>query len=83
MRDRVIAALEDPRFDWRTIDGVATQTGLSPSQVLQVLQGADEEIVRSSVPDEKGRTLYTTRKHYRETHGLGARILSALADRVA
>ena len=80
---RVIDALEDPRYDWRTVEGVAEQTGIAPIKVREILMGLEDEIVRSSIPDESGRTLYTTRKHYRDTQGLGTRLLSALADKVA
>ena len=79
---RVIDALEDSRYDWRTVEGVAEQTGVNPSVVRAILKEAEHEIVRSSIPDESGRSLYTTRKHYRQTNGLGTRILSALSDRV-
>jgi len=79
---RVIDALEDPRYDWRTVEGVAEQTGIDPSMVRAILKESEDQIVRSSVPDESGRSLYTTRKHYRQTNGLGTRILSALSDRI-
>lgn len=78
----VMRALEDPRYEWRTIEGVCQQTDLPPDKVREILESSSD-IVRSSVPDELGRSLYTTRKHYRQTHGLGARFLSALSDKVA
>jgi ribosomal protein S25 len=80
--ERVINALEDPRYDWRTVEGVAEQTGVTPSIVREILKESEHEIVRSSVPDESGQSLYTTRKHYRQSNGLGTRILSALSDRI-
>jgi len=82
-RNIVVRALEDPNYDWRTVEGIAEQTGLSASNVRQLLEELNGEIIRSSIPDESGRNLYTTRKHYRQTQGLGTRILSALSDKVA
>jgi hypothetical protein len=82
-RNIVVRALEDPNYEWRTVEGVAEQTGLAAANVRQMLEELNGEIIRSSVPDESGRSLYTTRKHYRETQGLGTRILSALSDKVA
>ena len=82
-RQLVTAALEDPRYDWRTIDGIAEETGISNAQIMAIVNEAGNAIVRSSIPDEQGRSLYTTRKHYKDTHSLGARILDALADKVA
>lgn len=83
LRHRIINALEDPRYEWRTIDGLAEQIGISPSQIREILEDLKEELVRSSIRDESGRELYTTRRHYRQTHGLGSRILNALSDKVA
>lgn len=82
-RNIVIRALEDPNYEWRTAEGVAEQTGLPLASVRQILGELNGEIIRSSIPDESGRNLYTTRRHYRETQGLGTRILNALSDKVA
>lgn len=82
-RTLVVAALEDSRYDWRTLDGLATQTGLSRSRVASVIKDLGNTVVRSSIPDEEGRSLYTTRKHYNARHSIGARFLNALADKVA
>ncbi len=83
IRDQIIRALEDDRYEWRTVDGVAQQTGVPATQVQESLESLKQEIVRSSIPDEAGRSLYTTRRHYRDTHGLGAQFLAALSDKVA
>ena len=83
LREIVVAALEDPRYDWRTLDGVSEQTGLLRAQVRRIVENLGDLVVRSSIPDEEGRALYTTRKHYNSTHGVGARLLNALADKVA
>jgi predicted ArsR family transcriptional regulator len=83
LRKKIIGALEDSRYEWRTTEGVAKEVGITPAQVRETLEDLKEEIVRSSVPDESGRDLYTTRRHYRQTHGLGSRILNALSDKVA
>ena len=83
LRGQFIRALEDDRYEWRTVDGVSEQIGIPAAQVQEILESLKQEIVRSSIPDEAGRSLYTTRKHYRDTHGLGARFLDALSDKVA
>ena len=82
-RNTVVRALEDPNYEWRTVEGVAEQTGLEETNVRETLEELNGEIIRSSSPDESGRNLYTTRRHYRETQGLGTRILNALSDKVA
>lgn len=83
IRDQIIRALEDDRYEWRTVDGVSEQTGVPVVEVQDLLESLSQVIVRSSIPDETGRSLYTTRKHYRDTHGLGSRFLAALSDKVA
>jgi len=82
-RKAVIDAMEDARYEWRTLDGLAEQTKLPIEEIRQLIDYLQDEIIRSSVPDERGRDLYTTRKHYRQTHGLGTRLLTALSDKVA
>ena len=83
LANAVLQALEDSRYEWRTIDGISQQTGIPAKKVQEILEKLPTEVVRSSIPDESGRNLYTTRKHYRDTHGLGTRILNALSDKVA
>jgi hypothetical protein len=79
----IIKALEDERYDWRTVNGLSEQTGIAEAKVQEVLADLGQVIVRSSVPDDSGRALYTTRRHYRQTHGVGTRFLSALSGKVA
>ena len=83
LKATVVRALEVPRYEWRTVEGIAEQTGLPAADLPQILKQLNGEIVRSSSADDLGRALYTTRKHYRETQSLGTRILSALSDKVA
>jgi hypothetical protein len=83
LHDQIIRALEDDRYEWRTVDGIAEQIDVPGARVQEILEDLKQVVVRSSIPDELGRSLYTTRKHYRETHGLGARFLDALSDKVA
>ncbi len=76
----VIAALEDGRYHWRTIKGIAKDTGAHEVEIVNILNSLSDLIVRSQ--DADGRSLFTTREHYKKTHGLGDKILSALADRI-
>jgi hypothetical protein len=76
----VIAALENPQFDWRTVRGIARETGISEDQVEDALSKITDIIVRSS--DESGRSIFTTRRHYDKRQSLGRRLLSAIADTV-
>lgn len=76
----VIQALEDDRFDWRTVSGVASDLNITEQEVVGVLNSIPDQIVRASAAD--GRNVFTTRRHYEKTHGFGDKLLSALADKV-
>src|SRR5258708_1188466 len=80
IKTRVIAALEDERYDWRTLNGLARSVGAREADILQVLNSMPDQVVRATTTD--GRTVFTTRKHYEETHGFGDRLLSVLTDKV-
>jgi DNA-binding transcriptional regulator GbsR (MarR family) len=81
--ERVVAALEDARYEWRTVKGVVDQTGLSREEVLEALiKLIDEEVViRSTVPSERGEDLYTTREHYKRFTSLSKRLGAAFRNR--
>jgi len=55
----VVRALENPKWDWRTIDGISEETGIDPHQVALILTFLPNivDIVQSSVPDKQGRPL--------------------------
>jgi hypothetical protein len=80
LKTAVLKALEDERYDWRTIKGLAKATGAIETEIIPILASLSDQIVRSQ--DADGRSLFTTREHYQHTHGFGDRLLSALADRI-
>jgi hypothetical protein len=81
---RVVRALENPKWDWRTIEGISEETGISPQQVASIIRYLPNvvDVVQSSVPDIKGRPLFTTRKHYNQRQNFANRILSVFSDRI-
>ena len=66
-KDLILQALEDPKWDWRTVEGIARETGVPAEKVTEVLESAPEDVIRSTLPDKLGRSLYTTRRHYKKT----------------
>jgi hypothetical protein len=80
LKAAVVKALEDPRYDWRTLDGLVRSVGKRDAEILQILNSMPDQIVRATTAD--GRTVFTTRNHYEQTHGFGDKLLSALADKV-
>ena len=77
----VFRALENPKYDWRTVEGISEETGIDPSEVSLILQ-SNPNVVQSSVPDKSGRPLFTTRNHYDKRQNIANRILSAFSDRI-
>jgi len=83
-RRKVVQALEDDRYVWRTIDGIVKDTGLPRVTVENAVQWDDEiDAIIASYPDDKGRTLYTTRRHYQQKRPFGWRVLGAIAGKTA
>ena len=61
-RDRkVLEALDNPNWDFRTVSGIAKDTGLSESEVRQILEKYPDYIRRSPLPDARGYGLYSLR----------------------
>lgn len=81
-RTRVLQALDNTNYAWRTISGISQETGIPAGRVKQILTEMSHSIIRSSVPDDQGQALYTTLKHYRAHSGILRRVLSALSDQV-
>ena len=73
--DRIIDALEDPRWDWRTVDGISRDTGIPPDEVRVFLARSGGTVVMSVARDRRGRALFTTRERYRESRSLMERLL--------
>lgn len=80
IKTAVVQALEDSRYDWRTVAGLVRSLHVSEPQILTVLSSISDMLVRTY--DSEGKALFTTRNHYEKTHGFGEKLLSALADKI-
>jgi hypothetical protein len=61
IRPQVIAALENDKWDYRTIQGIAEELHISVRDVEKTL--INDELIRKSVMlDSAGRSLYTLKK---------------------
>ena len=76
----VLEVLGNEKYKWRTIDGVSQETALPAEKVIDVLRSSDE-IVKSSIPSPDGRSLYTTREHFRKSASAFERVLSVIKNR--
>jgi eukaryotic-like serine/threonine-protein kinase len=61
---KVFDALADPRWDFRTIEGIQKATGMSESRTLEIIRKYEGDRIRKSgIPDANGRDLYTLRRN--------------------
>ena len=82
-QEKVFNALENGKYKWRTIKGVAKELHLSPQVVQSIINRNEEQIVRSSILGENGEVLYTTRRHFKEKSSFTERIKAAFRNRMA
>jgi hypothetical protein len=55
---QVFQALSDPLWEFRTVSGIAKETGLPSATVERIIAAHGDLIGESEVPDAKGRPLY-------------------------
>ena len=55
------AAIEDPRWEFRSVEGLAGELGVSTEAVEQMLHGHPEIARKSALTDKQGRHLYAPR----------------------
>jgi hypothetical protein len=78
---KVLEALANPSFRWRTLTGVAKETGLPLEAVQLAVVQASDRVIRSSVKSADGRDLFTTRDHFKSRASLPERLLGAIRNR--
>ena len=61
---KIFEALEDPKWDWRTVRALSKASGLEPEKVLTIIVKYPRLIRRSSVPSEKGEDLFTLQSRF-------------------
>ncbi len=58
---RLKLALDDPQWEFRTVDGIAREVGLQPQQIAELLKMHPEIARKSAMTSPDGRELYTER----------------------
>lgn len=72
--DRIGQALSDPKWDFRTVPGLAKATDLSEREVRALLTAHSDQVRQSAVPDRQGRALYTLRSRPKKIREILAEI---------
>jgi hypothetical protein len=75
----VIKSLENPKYKWRTVEGVSKESGLSKDLASFIIEHLPNVVIQSRVPDKKGRKLYATRKHYQKSNNGITRLIDWFA----
>lgn len=57
--DKIINALRDQRWDYRTVEGIAEETKIPIETVRIFLESRKDIVWKSAMPDRRGRDLYT------------------------
>lgn len=52
-QDKILAALNNPEWSWRTLSGIATDTGISETEVRDILEKIKDR-VRVGVSESQG-----------------------------
>lgn len=60
--DKVLLALSDSRWDFRTVIGLETETGLESGVIINILE-ANPSVRKCAIPDKAGSSLYTLREN--------------------
>ena len=81
IKGKIIAAIKDSRYKWRTPKGISHATGVDLDEVTRYLD-ASEEIIQAQNNNSKGEPLFTTIEKYKENTGLASRVLSAITNKV-
>lgn len=79
--EKIEKAFSNPKYKWRTVRGVAKETGTSPEAVTVYVRSHGDHIVKSSARNKKGEQLYTSREKYRDKAGVFVRLSSAMKNR--
>lgn len=82
VRDKIIQAIASSKFRWRTPKGIAKDSGVKISQVIEILEQSDA-FVRARKSNDRGEPLYTTKDKYKAETSFGQRVMSALTNKIA
>jgi len=61
---KLFEALEDPKWDWRTIEALSRESGFTLDEVRSIVAKYSEWIRRSELPTENGEYVYTLQRSY-------------------
>jgi hypothetical protein len=70
--------LENPKYQGRTIPGIAKELGVDRTVIEQIISEKSDEVVKFSTPADNGEDLFTTRDYYRVNASPVTKIINAI-----
>ncbi len=69
--EKIFGALEDDRYDWRTVRALARESNLTEDEVGKILADHPVLVRKSSVPSGNGEDLFTLQSRFFKKKGFG------------
>ena len=80
-KPKILAAISNSPFKWRTPRGIAKDSGVPTQQVLKIL-GESDDFLKARKPNKHGEPLFSTKKKYETDAGFGERVLSVITNKI-
>ena len=77
----VFDTLDNPKYEWRTIEGISKETGIDPQIVRKVIRAKGGKIIKSAYLSDSGRELYTTQHKFKRASSLVKKMIGAIKSR--
>jgi hypothetical protein len=77
---KVVKALENDQYVWRSLDGIKSETGLSLEEINYILKDlAEKRGLAHAIKPSTGINYYTTIKHWKEKESGWNKVLSSVS----
>lgn len=77
---KIFEALEDPKWDWRTITALSGVSGLNSESTRRILQKYPVLVRQSTVPGPGGEELYTLQRRHFERQTVVEKIWTSVSS---
>ncbi len=77
----VFDKLDNPKYEWRTIEGISKEAGIDPHIVQKVLRAKGNKIIKSAYLSNSGEELYTTRRKFKKSSSFLKKMIGAVKSR--
>jgi hypothetical protein len=79
--EKVFQALENPKYEWRTIGGVVAETGFPTEEVVEIISMNRDSIIQAPFQSREGHDLFTTKEHFMQKASFIQKIAGSFKNR--